>query len=64
MLVTDVMRAKPSEWSELLVVVEFAVYNTPPTDTGITPRDLDRRRSLATPLENELRAFEVLELNR
>jgi len=61
MLVTDVMRAEPSEWSELLVVVEFAVYNTPLTDTGITPRDLDRRWSLATPLEKGLRAFEVLE---
>jgi hypothetical protein len=54
MLVTDVMRAEPSEWSELLVVVEFAVYNTPLTDTGITPRDLDRRWSLATPLVQRL----------
>ena len=37
------------------------MYNTPLTDTGITPRDLDRRWSLATPLEKELRAFGVLE---
>jgi len=29
MLLVDVLRCYPSEWTELLPVVEFLVYNTP-----------------------------------
>ena len=58
MLVKDVMQCFPNETGELLHVVEFIVYNTPGPH-GFTPRDIDRRWSLATPLEKELRPFVV-----
>ena len=48
MLVTDVLQSYKSEWSDLLVIVEFLVYTTPGPH-GYTPRDLDRRWSLAVP---------------
>ena len=50
MLVNDVMQCFPNETGELLHVVEFIIYNTPGAH-GYTPRDVDRRWSLATPLE-------------
>ena len=56
MLVKDVMQCFPNETGELLHVVEFIMYNTPGPH-GFTPRDIDRRWSLATPLEKELRPF-------
>jgi hypothetical protein len=59
-LVVDVVRCWPAEWPELLPVVEFLIYNTPGT-YGYTPRDLDRRWSLAIPLEKELQPFQVAE---
>ena len=59
-LVLDVVRCWPAEWPELLPVVEFLIYNTPGT-YGYTPRDLDRRWSLAIPLEKELQPFQVAE---
>ena len=40
--------------------MEFLLYNTPGPH-GLTPRDIDRRWSLAMPLEKELLPFEVLE---
>ena len=58
MLVKDVMQCFPNEVGELLHVVEFIVYNTPGPH-GLTPRDIDRRWSLATPLEKELQPFTV-----
>ncbi|MCP4895732.1 MAG: transposase family protein, partial [bacterium] len=58
MLVSDVLRSYRSEWTELLVVVEFLIYTTPAA-YGYTPRDLDRRWSLALPLEKELAPFAV-----
>jgi len=60
MLLTDVLRSYRAEWAELLVVVEFLVYTTPGPH-GYAPRDLDRRWSLAVPLEKELQAFQVLD---
>ena len=60
MLLTDVLRSYRAEWTELLVVVEFLVYTTPGPH-GYAPRDLDRRWSLAVPLEKELQAFQVLD---
>ena len=59
MLVKDIMTCYPNETGELERVVEFIVYNTPGKH-GFTPRDIDRRWSLASPLEKELRLFEVL----
>ena len=38
MLVVDVLRSYRSEWTELLPVVEFILYNTPGPH-GYTPRD-------------------------
>ena len=58
MLVKDVMQCMPNETGELLHVVEFIVYNTPGPH-GFTPRDIDRRWSLASPLERELQPFTV-----
>ena len=58
MLIADVLRAYKHEWTELLPVVEFSLYNTPGPH-GYTPRDIDRRWSLATPLERELHPFEI-----
>ena len=59
-IILDVLKAVPSFWSEALVVVEFIIYNTPGPH-GYTPRDIDRRWSVASPLEAELLPFEVLE---
>ena len=59
-LVTDVMQCFPNEVEELTHVVEFIVYNTPSVH-GLTPRDLDRRWSAATPLERELQPFQIPE---
>ena len=60
MLVTDVLRAYRSEWTDLLVLAEFLIYTTPGAH-GYAPRDLDRRWSLAVPLEKELAPFELNE---
>ena len=60
MLVKDIMQCLPNECGELQYVVEFVVYNTPGPH-GYTPRDIDRRWSLATPLERELQPFTVSE---
>ena len=51
----------PYESGELLRVVEFIVYNTPGAH-GFTPRDIDRRWSLANPLERALQPFVVQEM--
>ena len=56
MLVKDIMQCFPNETGELLHVVEFIVYNTPGPH-GYTPRDIDRRWSMATPLNKELQPF-------
>ena len=48
-----------SEWSEMCPILEFLVYNTPGPH-GITPRDIDRRWSMAMPLEKELMPFTAL----
>ena len=58
MLVTDVLQSYKSEWSDLLVIVEFLVYTTPGPH-GYTPRDLDRRWSLAVPLEKDFMPMEM-----
>ena len=42
-----------NDWSTLLPLVDFTRFNTPGT-AGITPRDLDRAWSAASPLEREL----------
>ena len=42
-------------------MLEFVVYNTPGAH-GLTPRDIDRRWSIATPLERLLQTFQVNEL--
>ncbi len=60
MLVKDIMQCVPNETGELQYVVEFVVYNTPGPH-GYTPRDMDRRWSMATPLERELQPFTVNE---
>ena len=60
MLVKDVMQCFPNETGELRHVVEFIVYNTPGPH-GYTPRDIDRRWSLAMPLEKEMQPFTVCE---
>ena len=52
-LILDVVRTARSYWSELLVVVEFMLYTTPGPH-GFTPRDIDRRWSVRSPLEKEL----------
>ena len=49
-MVQDVFRMEPTEWSEALPVVDFVRYNTPISGLGLTPRDVDRGWSLATPL--------------
>eukprot|EP00969_Alexandrium_andersonii_P216587 9566521-Alexandrium_andersonii.AAC.1 len=53
MLVSDVLRAYPEEWTEFLPAVEFMIYTTPGPH-GYAPRDLDRRWSLALPLAKDL----------
>ena len=60
-MIGDVMRAAGNDTGELQYLVEFIVYNTP-GGHGFTPRDMDRRWSLATPLERELQPFQVGEL--
>ena len=58
MMVKDIMRCFPNETAELQYVVEFVIYNTPLAH-GYTPRDIDRRWSSVSPLEKELKMFEV-----
>ena len=53
LLVHDVCKARPHEWSELLGVVEF-ILDTTPGPSGVAPRDFERGWSLASPLEREL----------
>jgi len=60
MLMKDVCRSYPSEWSELLPVVEFTLYTTPGPH-GFSPRDVDRRWSGAIPLEKDLAPYEAAE---
>ena len=60
MLVKDIMDCYPNETGELLRAVEFVVYNTPGPH-GYTPRDIDRRWSLATSLDKELQPFVINE---
>ena len=52
LLVGDITKSYPHEWAELLPIVEFLLYNTPGPH-GLTPRDVDRRWSLALPLEKD-----------
>ena len=59
LLVHDICKAQPYEWSEMLYVVEFIIDTTPGPE-GLAPRDIERAWSLAMPLEKELKAFEVL----
>ena len=58
MFAKDIMQCFPNETGELLHVVEFIVYNTPGPH-GYTLRDIDRRWSMATPLDKELQLFVV-----
>ena len=60
-LVRDVVKCFPYEFGELLRVVELIIYNTPGAH-GFTPRDIDRRWSLANPLERALQPFVVQEM--
>ena len=57
MMLFDVFKCHRTEWSELLPVVEFTIYNTPAAH-GFTPRDLDRRWSLALPFEQGVTAVQ------
>ena len=57
-LVTDVLKCNPEEWSDLLPVVEYLIYTTP-GPYGFTPRDIDRRWSSALKLEKDLQPFQV-----
>ena len=57
-LVTDVLKCNPEEWSDLLPVVEFVIYTTP-GPYGYTPRDIDRSWSSALKLEKDLQPFQV-----
>lgn len=59
-LVKHVFQCLPQETGELFPIVEFIAYNTPGPH-GYTPRDIDRRWSLSTPLEKELHGFQVNE---
>ena len=59
-LVRDVMKCFPDEDSELIPCVEHMIYNMPGPH-GYTPRDIDRRWSMGTPLERELHGQVVSE---
>ena len=59
-LVMDIMKCFPDEVSELLPCIEYMIYNTPGPH-GYTPRDMDRRWSMKTPLERELHGVQVSE---
>ena len=52
-LLKSVFTCAPGEWAGLLPVVEFIRFNTPGA-AGVSPRDLDRSWSIASPLEREL----------
>ena len=60
MLMQDVFKCLPNECGELIHVLEFVVYNTPGPH-GYTPRDIDRRWSMSSPLERELQPFQISE---
>ena len=58
----DVMQCFPNETGEPQHVLEFVVYSTP-APHGFTPKDIDRRWSLATPLDRELQRFKYKNSN-
>ena len=60
LLVRDIVSCAETEWDTVLPAVEFLVYNTPRAH-GLTPRDLDRQWSAASPLAKDLQAFTVPE---
>ena len=60
LLLNDVARGQPGDWGEFLPVVQFVIDNTPGPH-GYAPRDLERRWSLALPLERELFPLDALE---
>ena len=55
-LVTDLVHVSDNQWHLQLPAVEYLVYNTPKSH-GLTPRDLDRQWSIASPLAKDLRPF-------
>jgi len=59
LVLNDVAKGQPDEWSEFLVVVEYVLENTPGPH-GLTPRDIDRRWSVALPLEKDLTPLDML----
>ena len=59
-LVRDVVRCHPVEWPELLPALELLI-NDIPGPHGYTQRDLDRRWSVAFPLEKDLQPSQVAE---
>ena len=60
LLVRDIVHCAETEWDRVLPAVDFLVYNTPRAH-GLTPRDLDRQWSAASPLAKDLQAFTVPE---
>ena len=58
-LTQEVCKSFPDEWTDLLPMVEFTIYNTPGPH-GVSPRDLDRSWSLGTSLERDLQPFQIL----
>ena len=58
-LVMEVFRCYPEEWSTLLPCIEFLRANTPHTSLWLTPRDIAMSWSLGSPLSRELAPFET-----
>ena len=54
----DIFKGFPTEWDEMLIFAEHIRNNTPVRKTGVTPRDLDKKWSLASPLERELICYD------
>ena len=58
MLLHSVFRCSPGEWAELVLLLEFILWNSP-GQSGVSPRDIVMAWSTASPLERELIPLEA-----
>ena len=58
LVLNDVAKGQPGDWSEFLVLVEYLIDLTP-GQHGWAPRDLQCKWSLALPLEKDLSRLEI-----
>ncbi len=59
LILHEICRAFPQEWSRTLDLIHYVMMTTPLQDSGFCPRDLDRCWSMRDHLERELVRWDV-----